>query len=248
MPASPLDPIAPYLNTLTFFAGYTILYKHNPLYRFVQSAVLGIGVGYGMLTQLVNYNSQVLTVVYKNNVLNPYYLIPFILGPLFLGIFSQKTVKIYRAASIVTMCVGLGVVIPYGPATYWVNTVTYATNALNFISQGINIKTVGTLMSAIAYGLALSYFFFTEVTEKPTRLARRAGRIVLLVYTAYCIVLAALANINNVQWKVLDSIQGIPATWFIPVGLFLLCAIDGLVFPLKNLLPRSQTVEAKTTT
>ena len=245
--ASPLDPIAPYLHTLVFFAAYTILYKHNPLYRFTQSLVVGVGAGYIIVSNLMNFNRLVLTQVYKAGALDPYMLIPIVLGLGFLCLFIPRLIGIYRAVAIITMCVGLGVVLPYGPATFWTATTGLARNALNmFGPAGITTVTVGALVAAISYGLATSYFFFTGVMDKPTRPFRRAGRVVLLIYTAMCISLSALGKINLVQWKVLDTIQGVPATWWIPVGLFLLCIIDAWVFPLGRLMGRAQVVEAKT--
>jgi len=246
--ASPLDVIAPYLHTLVFFAAYTILYKHNPLYRFTQSLVVGVGAGYIIVANINNFNRLVLTkLVSSTGVFDPYMLIPIVLGVGFICLFIPRLIGIYRAVAIITMCVGLGVVLPYGPATFWTATNSLARNALNMFGPlGITTVTVGALVAAISYGLATSYFFFTGVMDKPTRPFRRAGRVVLLIYTAMCISLSALGKINLVQWKVLDTIQGIPATWFIPVGLFLICLIDAWVFPLRRLVGRTETVKAKT--
>lgn len=244
---SVMDPIAPYLHTLIFFAAYTILYKHNPLYRFTQSLVVGIGAGYLIISNLAAFNRTVVTQMSPGGVFNPYMLIPWVLGLGFICIFIPRLIGVYRAVAIITMCVGLGVVLPYGPATFWTATTGLAKNALNMFGPlGITAVTVGALVAAICYGLATSYFFFTGVMDKPTRPFRRAGRVVLLIYTAMCISLSALGKINLVQWKVLDTIQGIPATWFIPIGLFAICLIDALVFPLRNLVSRAQVVEAKT--
>src|SRR5512136_176007 len=106
--ASVLDPIAPYLHTLIFFAAYTILYKHNPLYRFTQSLVVGVGAGYIIVSNINNFNRLVLTKVYVGGAIDPYMLIPIVLGLGFICLFIPRLISIYRAVAIITMCVGLG--------------------------------------------------------------------------------------------------------------------------------------------
>jgi len=51
-----------------------------------------------------------------------------------------------------------------------------------------------------------------------------------VVYTAMCISMTALGKLNLVQWKVLDALYGVPSTWFIPVGIFVLILIDAFGF------------------
>jgi hypothetical protein len=66
---------------------------------------------------------------------------------------------------------------------------------------------------------------------------RKLGRVVLLIYTAMTITTTALGKINLVQWKVLDTLQGVPATWWIPALMFIVMLVDNF-YPLKNLIGR----------
>jgi len=236
--ASPIEPLMPYLNTFIFFAAYTVLYKNNPVYRIAQSLIVGVGAGYLLVANINAFDRGVISQTFVDGNLNVEMLLPWIMGLAYLCIFSPRLINVYRAVSILTLTVGMGVVLPYGPALFWTITQTYAENALNFISQGITVATIGNLVTAISYALGLSYFFFTDYASKPTTEFRKLGRVVLLVYTAMTITTTALGKINLVQWKVLDTLQGYPATWWIPALMFIAMLVDHF-YPLKNLISRT---------
>jgi hypothetical protein len=239
--SSPIEPLMPYLNTFIFFAAYSVLYRNNPMYRIAQSLVVGVGAGYLLVSQIDAFNRGVVIPMTTGS-FDPALILPWILGLGFLFIFIPRGLSVYRAVSILTLTVGIGVVLPYGPAIFWTATVGYAQNALNFLTDGLTVETLGALAVAIAYGLGLSYFFFTEATNRPTAPFRKAGRVVLLVYTAMTIVTTALGKINLVQWKVLDTLNGVPPTWWIPAIMFVVMLIDNF-YPLRNLIRRPQEVE-----
>jgi hypothetical protein len=236
--SSPIEPLMPYLNTFIFFAAYTVLYKNNPVYRIAQSLVVGVGAGFLLVANINAFNRGVIQQTFVNGGLNFAMLLPWILGLAYLCIFIPSLINVYRAVSILTLTVGIGVVLPYGPALFWTVSVGYAQNALNFITEGLSTATIGQLLTAIAYVLGLSYFFFTDYAARPTTTFRRLGRVVLLVYTAMTITTTALGKINLIQWKVLDTISGVPATWWIPILMFVVMLIDNF-YPLKNLLGRN---------
>lgn len=238
--ASPIEPFMPYLNTFIFFAAYTVLYKNNPVYRIAQSLVVGIGAGYLIVAQIDAFRRGVVAQMFVNGNFNYAMLLPWIMGLAYLCIFIPRLINVYRAVSILTLTVGMGVVLPYGPALFWTVTRTYAENALNILG-GVSVASVGTLVTALAYVFGLSYFFFTDYASKPTTTFRQLGRLVLLIYTAMTITTTALGKINLIQWKVLDAIQGIPATWWIPALLFIGMLVDHF-YPLKNLISRSPDV------
>jgi hypothetical protein len=208
--SSPIEPLMPYLNTFIFFAAYTVLYKNNPVYRIAQSLVVGVGAGFLLVANINAFNRGVIQQTFVNGGLNFSMLLPWILGLAYLCIFIPSLINVYRAVSILTLTVGIGVVLPYGPALFWTVSVGYAQNALNFITEGLSTSTLGQLLTAIAYVLGLSYFFFTDYAARPTTTFRRLGRVVLLVYTAMTITTTALGKINLIQWKVLDTISGVP--------------------------------------
>jgi hypothetical protein len=236
--ASPIEPLMPYLNTFIFFAAYTVLYKHNPVYRIAQSLVIGVGAGYLLVANIDAFNRGVISQTFVDGSFNWPMLLPWIIGVGYVCIFIPQLISVYRAASILTLTVGMGVVLPYGPALFWTVTREYSKNALNFLSDGLSVATFGNLVTAISYALGLSYFFFTDVASRPTTQFRKMGRVVLLIYTAMTITTTALGKINLVQWKVLDAINGIPATWWIPALMFIIMLIDHF-YPLKNLYSRS---------
>ena len=236
--ASPIEPLMPYLNTFIFFAAYTILYKHNPVYRIAQSLIVGVGTGYLFVSQVEAFNRTVATQTFVDGQLRPAMLIPWIIGIGYLAIFSQKTIGIYRIMSVLTLTVGMGVALPYGPAVFWTVTKSYAENAFNFVTEGLSVASIGALVTALSYIFGISYFFFTEYASKPTETPRKLGRLVLLIYTAITIVTTALGKVNLVQWKMLDAIQGVPATWWIPGLMFVAMLVDHF-YPLKNLISRN---------
>ena len=235
---SPIEPLMPYLNTFIFFAAYTVLYKNNPVYRIAQSMVLGVGAGYLLIAQINQFNNNVASQTFVGGSINWMMLISWIMRICYLCIFVPKLISVYRAVSILTLTVGMGVVLPYGPALFWTVSKGYAQNALNFLSEGLTTATFGQLVTAISYALGLSYFFFTDYAAKPTAGARKLGRVVLLVYTAMTIVTTALGKINLVQWKVLDTLQGVPATWWIPALMFVVMLVDHF-YPLGKMLGQS---------
>jgi hypothetical protein len=225
----------PYLNTFIFFAAYTVLYKNNPMYKLTQSLIVGVGAGYLLISNIDAFNRGVVMNMFVDGNLDYALLLPWIMGLAYLCIFIPKLINVYRAVSILTLTVGMGVVLPYGPALFWTTSLGYAQNALNFLSDGFSVSTFGQLLTAVCYALGLSYFFFTDYAAKPTTQFRKLGRVVLLVYTAMTITTTALGKINLVQWKVLDTLQGVPATWWIPALMFIVMLVDNF-YPLGNLI------------
>ena len=116
--ASPIEPFMPYLNTFIFFAIYTTLYKNNPLYRIAQSLVVGIGAGYLIVAQIDAYNRGVVSQMFTAGNFNFNMLIPWVLGAGYLCIFVPQLINVYRAVSIITLTVGMGVVLSYFTALY----------------------------------------------------------------------------------------------------------------------------------
>jgi len=236
--ASAIEPLMPYLNTFIFFAAYTVLYKNNPVYRIAQSLIVGVGAGYLLIAQIDAFNRGVVVQTFTEGGLNIPLLLPWIIGLGYLCIFVPRLISVYRAVSILTLTVGMGVVLPYGPSIFWTVSQTYAQNALNFVNQGVSVATIGNLVTAICYALGLSYFFFTDYASAPTTQFRKLGRVVLLVYTAMTITTTALGKINLIQWKVLDTLNGVPSTWWIPAVMFIVMLIDKF-YPLKNIISKS---------
>ncbi len=232
---SPIEPLMPYLNTFIFFAAYTVLYKNNPMYKLTQSLIVGVGAGYLLISNIDAFNRGVVMNMFVDGNINFAMILPWVMGLAYLCIFIPKLINVYRGVSILTLTVGMGVVLPYGPALFWTTTVGYAQNALNFLSEGFSVSTFGQFLTAVCYALGLSYFFFTDYAAKPTTTFRKLGRVVLLVYTAMTITTTALGKINLVQWKVLDTLQGVPATWWIPALMFIVMLIDNF-YPLGNLI------------
>jgi hypothetical protein len=236
--ASPIEPLMPYMSTFIFFAAYTVLYKHNPIFRIAQSMIVGVGAGYLLIANIDAFNRGVVIQTIVDGNINWDMFLPWIIGLGYLCIFIPRLINVYRAVSILTLTVGMGVVLPYGPAIFYTVTKEYSQNALNFLSQGVSVATIGNLVTAVAYACGLSYFFFTNTAAQPTTQFRKVGRIVLLIYTAMTISTTALGKINLLQWKVLDTINGIPSTWWIPALLFLAMVVD-YFYPLKNLYSRT---------
>jgi len=228
---SPIEPLMPYLSALVFFGAYSVLYKDNPLYRFIQSLVVGIGAGYLFAAQIMMVHRVILP-----QLSTPAAALALVMGLAFFCIFIPRLISVYRAASILVLTVGIGIVLPFGVAIIWTVTESYAKN----LFAGL-----GPFVTGLCYVLGLSYFLFTEKVDKPTAPFRNLGRVVLLVYAAMCISMTALGKLAMIQWKVLDAIWGIPPTWQIPVGLFMLMLIDAFVYPLRKLVPGKETTEAK---
>ena len=228
---SPIEPLMPYLGALVFFGAYSVLYKDNPLYRFIQSLVVGIGAGYLFVSQIMMVQRVILP-----QLSDPSVALALVMGLAFFCIFIPRLISVYRAASILVLTVGIGIVLPMGVAIIWTVTLSYAKN----LFAGL-----GPLVTGVCYVLGLSYFLFTSVAEKPTAPFRSLGRVVLLVYAAMCISMTALGKLAMIQWMVLDAIWGIPSTWQIPIGIFILMLIDAFVYPLRNLVPRAKAAEAE---
>ncbi len=230
--ASPIEPFMPWLSALVFFGAYSVYYKDNPLYRFVQSLVVGIGAGYLFAAQLM----MLQRVILPQLTILPAAALALVMGLAFFCIFIPQLISVYRAASILVLTVGIGIVLPMGVAIIWTVTAAYAKN----LFAGL-----GPIVTGICYVLGLSYFLFTGVTEKPTAPFRSLGRVVLLVYAAMCISMTALGKLAMIQWKVLDALWGYPQTWQVPVGIFILMLIDAFVYPLRNLVPGAKAAEAE---
>lgn len=229
MAPSPIAFLFPYIASFVFFTAFSVLYKNNPVYKFTTNLIVGVGAGY-VIASMIDawYRSVYLSMWDKSGNFVPTMILPWILGALYFFIFIPKLRNVYRAASIFTLTVGMGITLPYGAATIWASTQSYAWKALTGI---------GPFVAAVAFACGISYFLFTSRLDKPTSPFRKVGRMVLLVYTAMNISMVAVGKISLTQWQVLNAIQGVPPTWYIPVGLFFIILIDHFVFPLKRLIP-----------
>jgi len=239
--SSLMELIGPWLGTLVFFGAYSVYYKDNPLYRFVQSLVVGVGAGYLFSAQIMMFTRIIMPELLQPSdpLAQPAAALALVMGLAFFCIFIPRLTSIYRAASILVMTVGIGLVLPLGVAIIWTVTQSYAVN----LFAGL-----GPIVTGICYVLGLSYFLFTEKVDKPTAPFRSLGRVVLLVYAAMCISMTGLGKLAMIQWKVLDAIWGYPPTWEIPVGIFILILIDAFVYRLRNLIPGAKAAEAETKT
>jgi len=251
--SSPLQPYFPYIASFIFFSAYSVLYKNNPIYKFTTNLVIGVAAGYAMASMIDTWYRQVYLGMWTTQgVFKPEYIWIWVLGALYFFIFVPRLISIYRAASIFTVTVGMGVSLPYGAATIWASTQSYAWNAFSgfFPAPGAapvsSLVGAGRLVAAVAFGLALSYFFFTAVLDKPTAPFRKLGRVVLLTYTAMNIAMVSVGKISLTQWQVLNAIQGVPPTWFIPIGMFIIILIDHFIFPFNKLMPGKSAAKKET--
>lgn len=166
---------------LTIFVySYYVNTKQNVFFRFAQSTVIGLSLGYIITFVIVkNLDALVLTKLSMGNIV---YIIPLVLGLMMYGRFVPGYTYLSRfpIAIIVSSGLGLGAIAAFEAQVF--NNITAIAN-LSII--GVDLKTgLNNIIYLIGLFSAIYYFFFTldiKITNKLKPIST-LGRYYLMVH------------------------------------------------------------------
>lgn len=231
--SSLVDTALLYLSAIVFFSVYSVLYKANPLYRAIVSVVVGVGAAQVLLLNFnAIYNTSILALgdITKTQAFYTAAL-AIIVGLLYFTFFIPRLRPLYRSIIIITAGMELGIAISYAVSSLWGSVFNYGTTAFNSVPQFITM---------VAFALALSYFLFGKMLQKPIRPFRDVGRLILILYAAMTLPQMIIADLNMAQYFLIDSIRF--GTWWIGGSILLailLYAIYSRTRPTKTVLAKN---------
>ena len=151
---------------------YSFLYKDNPFYKVAEHLLLGVSVGYFLVTTIVTTLVPKLFIpVFADGELS--YIIPGLLGGLMFFRFSKKLSPYSRIPLSLIIGVGAGVAIPAYMQAQLIAQLKTTMLPLDNIS---NIVIIAAVISV------LMYFYFSREHKGLTGAGAKAGMYFLMVF------------------------------------------------------------------
>ena len=131
---------------------FSFLYKDNPFYKFAEYLLVGISVGYFLVTAInTTVLPKLISPLFKQG--NLVYLIPGILGLLMFTRFSRKLSWLSRISLALVIGAGAGVSIP---------AVMQAQIMAQMRASMVSFASINGIIIVLAISTTLIYFFFSK--------------------------------------------------------------------------------------
>lgn len=156
----------------------SFLYNDNPIYKFAESLLVGISIGYVLV---ITWTNTLMALLFQPlfNGDNFLLIIPFILGLLMLSRFHSKTSSLSRIPIAVMIGSGAGVAIP---AMLYARTLKQMSASIYpLVSTGgdINISAIVVIIGLIS---TLIYFYFSHEHKGAFGKAANVGTYFLMIF------------------------------------------------------------------
>ncbi len=138
---------------------FSFLYKDNPFYKFAEHLLVGISVGYGI--GLIWHNAFIgyvwIPIINNHQYI---YIIPTLIGLLYLGFLHKKTIWLIRIPISISLGIGTGFGVPLIFQTYIFTQLRETLTVFNHPGMGF-WAIVSTALLVIGVFTAIIYFFFS---------------------------------------------------------------------------------------
>ncbi len=157
---------------------FSFLYKDNPFFKATEHIFIGVGTGYGFV---YTWNNGIWPNLLKPLFVNHHYLyiIPFILGLMYLAVVSPKISYFIRWPFAFLLGVGSGLSIPLSFRASLIEQIKYT-----ILPYPHHIKTIlfiNALLILIGVVTVVLYFYFSVPHKGAMRPITRTGIIFLMV-------------------------------------------------------------------
>ncbi|MDH3892070.1 MAG: hypothetical protein OEV49_13405 [candidate division Zixibacteria bacterium] len=156
----------------------TFLYRDNPVYKMAESLLIGVSVGYMLVTTV---SSALMGLLFK-----PLFIegsldlvVPFLLGLLMFGRFFAKTAFLSRLPIAVMIGSGAGVAIPAMLEQRTLKQLSATVMPLVTESGWPDVAAIMVLLGVIT---TLCYFYFSHEHKGPLGMAARVGTYFLMLF------------------------------------------------------------------
>ena len=156
----------------------TFLYRDNPVYKMAESLLIGVSVGYMLVTTV---SSTLMGLMFKPLFLdgNLRLIVPLILGSMMFGRFFPKTSFLSRIPIAVMIGSGAGVAIPAMLEQRTLKQLSATVMPLLQESGWPDIAAIVVLLGVIT---TLCYFYFSHEHKGPLGVAAQVGTYFLMLF------------------------------------------------------------------
>ena len=172
-----MDPSTLIAGLLTL-AILTFLYRDNPVYKMEESLLIGVSVGYMLVTTV---SSALMGLLFKPLFLDGTLrlIVPLVLGFMMFGRFFAKTSFLSRIPIAVMIGSGAGVAIPAMLEQRTIKQLSATVMPLLHESGWPDITAIVVLLGVIT---TLCYFYFSHEHKGPLGAAARVGTYFLMLF------------------------------------------------------------------
>ncbi len=201
------------LMAVTFFGLFSAAYKRTWIYSLLSNLLLGVSLGYMVVSQVQLVQNNIITRITGGESI---YIIAVILGLLYFTAAFTKLKAIYRAVTVVTLSIGLGLTLYISMVNVWDWVVNIAGKAFTGLAPFLAMFFLAT---------GISNFLFSKHLERgPLKASRTIGRIGLLAYSAYFLGTYLSGMTARMLFYILQINKG--NAWWVPYIIFAGIVID----------------------
>jgi hypothetical protein len=190
-----LDTLSIYLTPLIVFGVYSSLYKENPVYAFIEHAMIGISLAQILVVGWGSINKNLLTPLSEGQFT---LLIPIIIGLSYLSIFVRGLEPVYR--SIISARIGAMLGLEVGMS------ITVSITQIIAVAEGVATD-LSNILALITMIFILFYFTFSRATDRVFSIPRKISRWFIFLFFA--------ANVATLYGTRLDAFVG----WMFTIAL-----------------------------
>ena len=172
-----MDPGTLIAGLLTL-AILTFLYRDNPVYKMAESLLIGVSVGYMLVTTV---SSALMGLLFKPLFLDGTLrlIVPLVLGFMMFGRFFAKTSFLSRIPIAVMIGSGAGVAIP---AMLEQRTIKQLSATVMPLLHGSGWPDISAIIVLLGVITTLCYFYFSHEHKGPLGVAARVGTYFLMLF------------------------------------------------------------------
>ena len=156
----------------------TFLYKDNPVYRFAESLLIGISIGYMLV---IVWSTTLMDLLFGPLFIdgNLWLIIPFLLGLMMFSRFHPKTALLSKIPIAVMIGSGAGVAIP---AMLEARTLRQISATVSPLVNSAGLPEVATLTVIVGVLCTLIYFYFSREHTGVLGSTAKVGTWFLMVF------------------------------------------------------------------
>jgi hypothetical protein len=201
------------LLAVTFFGLFSAAYKRTWFYGLLSNMLLAVSLGYMVVSQITAVQNTLLARISGGESI---YIIALVIGLLYFTAAISKLKVLYRAVTVVTLSIGLGLTLNLSMVKVWDWVINFAGNAFTGLAPFL-------AMFFLATGIS-NFLFSRHLDKGPMNLSRQIGRVGLLSYSAYFIGTYLSGTVARMLFFILQINKG--NAWWVPYVIFAGILVD----------------------
>jgi hypothetical protein len=208
-----LADILQVVTAVVYFGLLSAIYKRSVLYTGITNVLIGISLGYICANNVYVLKDQVLARISGGDY---DYIFAIIIGLLYFTAIIPQARVLYRAATVIQIGVGLGLMAQLSMVKTWDWVSVYSIKAFTGITEF-------TAMVFVLTGI--SNFLFSRALDTPvSRVSMQIGRVGLLIYCGYFCGTYQSGMISRLLFFTSQVVGGFG--WWVPFVIFAFILLD----------------------